>query len=278
MSSGSRKIPTAALALVLFVGVAGARPSLRAQAPASPGAKIWIDRRPAIEEYLRTADVVKLEKINVGVTGPRRAHMAPGGPVDMFTWKPIAPGRYKGYWESYKSEIAAYELDKLLALDMFPPAVERELEGELGAAVMWASPTKSFKQLGGLPRPPPAQLDRWNRQIVRAKMIDNLIANTDPNLGNWLVDPEWNIVLIDHSRAFTSTLKMTHKMTRIDADLWARMEGLDQNVLATVLSSWLPTDQIDSVLRRRDAMKTIIAALVAKRGEAAVFVRAPGPS
>jgi hypothetical protein len=42
---------------------------------------------------------------------------APGGPVDSFTWKPIAPGRYGGYWESYKSEIAAYEL--LREADLF---------------------------------------------------------------------------------------------------------------------------------------------------------------
>jgi len=277
MKPGFWKTATAAFALVFFVGLAGPRPSL-AQTPASPDAKIWTEQRSAIEEYLRTADVVKMDKIGVGVTNPRQAQTAPGGPVDRFTWKPIAPGRYKGYWESYKSEIAAYELDKLLALDMFPPAVERELDGELGAAVMWASPTKSFKQLGGVPRPPPQQLYRWNLQMIRAKMIDNLIANTDPNLGNWLVDPEWNIVLIDHSRAFTTTQKMTHTMTRIDADLWARMEALDQNGLAVVLGPWLPTDQIDALLRRRDAMKAIIAALVAKRGDAAVFVRAPGPS
>ena len=35
-----------------------------------------------------------------------------------------------GYWESYKSEIAAYELDKLLGLDMIPPTVERRVQGE----------------------------------------------------------------------------------------------------------------------------------------------------
>ncbi len=27
---------------------------------------------------------------------------------------------------------------------------------------------------------------------------------------------------MDHSRAFTSTQEMSHKMTRIDADLWSR--------------------------------------------------------
>ena len=277
MKRRHRKTPTAALTL-LCVALAGTLPHVRAQAPASPGAKIWIEQRATIEDYLRTADVVKMDTIGVGVTSPRRAHTAPGGPVDSFTWKPIMPGRYKGYWESYKSEIAAYELDKLLALDMFPPAVERKVDGDLGAAVMWASPTKSFKQLGGVPRPPAALIDRWNRQIIRAKMIDNLIANTDPNLGNWLVDPEWNIVLIDHSRAFTSTKKMTHEMTRIDADLWARIQALDREGLAAALGSWLSSGEIDWLLRRRDVMKTIIAALVAKRGETAVFVRPPGAS
>jgi hypothetical protein len=269
--------PGAALALVFLIALAGIPPSLRAQAPASSSAKIWIERRGAIEEYLRTADVVKIDQIGTGVTSPRRAYTAPGGPVDSFTWKPIRPGRYKGYWESYRSEIAAYELDKLLALDMFPPAVERTLDGDLGAAVMWASPTKSFKQLGGFPHPPPAQLARWNRQIIRAKMIDNLIANIDPNLGNWLVDPDWNVILIDHSRSFTNTRKMTHEMTRIDVELWARIQALDQKGLAAALGEWLSPDEIDWLLGRRATMKTIIDALVTQRGEAAVFVRAPGP-
>jgi hypothetical protein len=262
-----------AAAFVLVASLGGTLQHLRAQAPISQSARIWTEQRRDIEEYLRTADVVKIDKINVGVTTPRRAYTAPGGPVESFTWKPIAPGRYNGYWESYKSEIAAYELDKVLALDMFPPVVERKVDGQLGAAVMWVSPTKSFKQLGGIPRPPPAERERWNMQIIRAKMIDDLIANTDPNLGNWLVDPAWNIILIDHSRAFTSTQKMTHELTRIDADLWARMQALDQNGLAAALGAWLSKDEIDALLRRRDTMKTNIDKLVAKRGEAEVFVR-----
>jgi hypothetical protein len=38
--------------------------------------------------------------------------------------KAIRPGRQTGYWESYKSEMAAYELDKLLDLQMIPPTVD----------------------------------------------------------------------------------------------------------------------------------------------------------
>jgi hypothetical protein len=48
--------------------------------------------------------------------------------------------------------------------------------------------------------------------------------------------------------------------------------------LAVALGAWLSTDAIDSLLRRRDVMKTIIAGLVARRGEAAVFVRSSDPS
>jgi hypothetical protein len=36
------------------------------------------------------------------------------------TLKSIKPGRHKGFWESDKSEIAVYELDKLLDLKMVP--------------------------------------------------------------------------------------------------------------------------------------------------------------
>ena len=52
--------------------------------------------------------------------------------------------------------------------------------------------------------------------MARAKMFDNLINNRDPNLGNWLVDPAWNLILIDHTRAFAPGKDMVHKMNRIE--------------------------------------------------------------
>jgi hypothetical protein len=241
--------------------------------PAEASAKTWVDRRAEIEAYLTTAEVVKLVDIGTGVTNPKRAELAPGGPVAAMAWKAIQPGRYNGYWESYKSEIVAYELDKLLELDMIPPTVERRVRNDLGAAVMWASPTKSFKELGGPPSAPPAHLESWNRQIVRAKMFDNLIYNKDPNLGNWLVDPAWNLILIDHTRALTSGRDLVHKMTRIDAELWERMKGLTEESLTAAIGKWMGRGEIRSLLQRRDRMGEIIDKMVAEMGEARVFVR-----
>jgi hypothetical protein len=257
---------------LLLAPAAGAQ---QAAAPALETAKIWIGRTAELEDYLRTAKVVKMEEVSVGVTRPRRAYLEPGGPFDSLVWKPIKPGRYGGFFESYRSEIATYELDKLLGLEMVPPTVEKRVEGTLGAAVMWAAPTKSFKEMGGTgaPTPPPMYSAQFNRELVRAKMFDNLIANIDPNLGNWLVDPSWNLILVDHSRALTTDTRLVHKMTRIDQGLWVKMQTLTEEQLKTAIGAWVGGREIRAILERRKKLGEEIAKLVKASGPDAVFLK-----
>jgi len=231
---------------------------------AATNVKTWLDNPKEFEDYLRSAEVVSMEEIKVGVTHPRKAKLAPGGPFEAFAFKTIQPGRYEGYWESYKSEIAAYELDKLLGLGMVPPTVEKRVKGDTGAAVMWVSPTKSFKDLGGVPGqkgiagPSGLALVNWNRQLLRAKMFDDLIGNIDPNLGNWLVDPGWNLVLIDHTRAFTTTKELYHQLTQADPELWAKMKALDEASLTDAVGKWVGKGEIKAMLQRRDKMQQVL--------------------
>ena len=272
-----RRLQIAGLLLVVssapLVPQAPVATTAQATAETAASAKTWIDKRQEMEDYLRTVVVTKLEEIGLGVTRPRRAYLTPGGPFDRMAWKTIVPGIHSGYWESYKSEIAAYELDKLLGLEMIPPSVERQVHRESGAAIMWVSPAKSFKDLGGPPTAPSDKLTRWNRQLIQAKMFDNLIANIDPNLGNWLVDPAWNLILIDHTRSFTTKKEMVHEMTRIDHELWQRMKALTVESLTPPLKPWMGNREIRAIIERRDRMQTVIDKLVAAKGEAAVFVR-----
>ncbi len=249
-----------------------ATPPVVKAAAENTSAKTWLGSRDAIEAYIKTAPVVDIEDIKVGVTRPRRARLAPGGPVEYIAFKRVPPGRPSGYWESYRSEIAAYQVDKLLGLDMVPPTVERDLKGDRGAAVMWCSPTKSFKELNGVPDAPPGKVDMWNRQLVRAKMFDNLIGNIDPNLGNWLVDPAWNLVLIDHTRAFTSDKELPHKiMDRWDAELWDKMKALTLESLSQALQPWIGKGEIKAMLARRDRMQQVYDKLVATKGPSAII-------
>jgi hypothetical protein len=106
------------------------------------------------------------------------------------------------------------------------------------------------------------------------KMFDNLINNKDRNLGNLLVDDDWNVYLIDHSRAFIEGKTLPVEMTHVDRALWTRMLSLDEPTLTAVLGKWVDGRCRRALLARRDRMKVVIEAMVKSRGEEAVF---PGP-
>jgi hypothetical protein len=267
-----------ALSLCLLSATPHAQaPQPTAAAAADACARIWVGREAEFEQFLKTAKVKELKEVPVGVTRPSRAHLEPGGLAESMAWKQIDPGMKNGFYESYRSEVAAYELDKFLGLGMVPPTVEREVDRKVGAAVLWATPTRSFKDLGGapgqggIPGPPPARIATWTRQIVRAKMFDNLIANKDPNLGNWLVDPDWHLLLIDHSRSFTGLKTLVHKMDNIDGPLWDKFVALDEASLTAAIGKWVGRGELRAILDRRDRMKQEIDRLVKAKGESVIY-------
>jgi hypothetical protein len=212
--------------------------------------KTWLGREPQIEQHLKTAQIVTLEDIGTGVTKPKRARLVPDTPFSSLTWKVLPPGERDGYWESYKSEIAAYELDKLLGLDMVPPAVERQIDGETGAAIMWIDGVKSVKDLGGKVPSGPA----WDKPIRRMLMFDNLIGNPDRNSGNILVGAPGELILIDHSRAFTTDRSLERKIARVDGELWDRIAAVTPTQLSAVLNPWMRSASVDALLDRRKRM------------------------
>jgi hypothetical protein len=58
--------------------------------PLPETARIWPGRAAELEDYLRMAEVIKMEGVSVGVTKPRRAYLKPRGPFDSLVWKPIS--------------------------------------------------------------------------------------------------------------------------------------------------------------------------------------------
>lgn len=253
----------------LLASILVASAVLAAQEPVSVAVP-WFDAPDKIAEYIRTASIQKVEAIPVGVTKPQRAIFTPGGPVSSVVVKDLRPGRRSGYWESYQSEIAAYEMDRLLDLNMVPPTVERRVNGNLMSAQMFVENCVWLKTLKGQQPPNVAQ---WNRQVHRQRVFDNLIANIDRNEGNLLVlrTPEWHLVLVDHSRCFTGTKKLTFEMTRIDRQLFERLKTLDAATLEARIGK-LTVDGVGTVLQRRDAIVRHFEQLAATKGDAQVFI------
>ena len=228
----------------------------------------WLANAAAIEAHLKNADVDSMEDIGVGVTHPRRAHLKPSEPVESLVWKVLPPGMRGGFWESYKSEVAAYELDKLLDMHMVPPAVERRIDGDVGAAVMWVPGLKSVKDLGG--KVPTGAV--WGKPLRKMLMFDNLISNSDRNAGNIMVGQPGELILIDHSRAFVTSTTLPKKIERVDAGLWARMQALTREDLVRVLGPWIDDEAIDAMLERRARMVSDVDKLVKKKGRPSVII------
>lgn len=233
------------------------------------GSKVWIGREAEFEQFLREAKFARFEEVPVGVTKPVRGFFEAGGLAASAVFKVLPPGRPKGYFESHKSEVAAYELDKMMGLGMVPPTVERRgKNNDTGSTQLWVENCVLLKTKDPNTAP---DIFRWNRQVWRQRVWDNLIANIDRNAGNLLVDPEWNLVLIDHSRAFTRSEQMPFQMTRIDRPFFAALKALNEADLEAKLGPWL-TDGPKPLLKRRDKIVQHFEKLIKDKGEPLVLV------
>ncbi len=270
----------AALAVLLAGATLVARPAPPSVVPtlvqdaAATCSLTWPAHRAEIEACLRECEIDRVEELKIGVTKPKRVFFKAGSAVASAAWKPLRPGRYNGYWESYKSEIAAYEMDKLLGMDLVPPTVERRgPDGDLGAMVYWIENVHSWD-----PKNQPEVADQfaWGRQIIRMKMLDQLIANIDRNQGNLIYDDDFHLFLIDHSRAFTSEKNITKMPSpgQIDGVIWDKMETMTFDELKGALGEWMLGDgEIRALIERRDRMKKYIDKMVKDKGARYVFIR-----
>lgn len=235
------------------------------------------------EEFLRTAEVLHMEDIPVGVTNPYKATLKKGDLTLHAAWKTIdteqrieqLDGRVPeiGFRDSYKHEIAAYELDKLLGLELVPPTVERKIGGEKGSLQLWVEGVMTDTERRKRKIQPPDPQD-WNDQMFTIRLFLQLTHDTDyNNVSNLLVDPDFRIYAIDFSRAFRlqRTLRKEESLSRFSKTVVDRLSTLDEQLVKEKLKPWLTKGQIKSLLIRKDEILKVVKERVAERGEAAVM-------
>lgn len=226
---------------------------------------------PVLEDILETGEVVAIEDMGTGANKPMKVTLRKQGRTANGVWKPIKRGPREEAWESYQAEVAAYELDKMLGLQMVPPTVEREIQGLKGSLQLWVEGCRSFQEAraeapGGV---------AWDRTMSRMKVFDNLISNWARSDRDFMVDPEWNVLLIDHSQAFLSTNELSAKPEQVpaifDKRLMERLRSLQSDVLQMRFGRMLLDPQVRAILGRRDALLTLMEKLIAEKGESAVL-------
>ena len=236
-----------------------------------------------MEHFLKTAKIVSQKKLDTGTTGTLKAELSDGKLthevhiqcLDIYkpVWKGAEGTTEKNFRDSYKFNIAAYKLAKLLGFETVPMSVERQIDGKLCSVTWWVDNVwlvEVERRDKGIK--PPAT-DEWVNQLNAIRVFDQLIYNTDRNQGNLLITPEWKVWMIDHTRAFRTykTLLKADNLKRIDTGLLGALKSLNTVTLKRELGPWLRAEEIAAILARRDAILRYFEQQVREKGEEAVI-------
>ena len=235
------------------------------------------------EQFLLTAKIVRVRDLSQGITNSQRATLTKDGfthdahiqTIDEF--KPVyetAMGMELNFRDSYRYNIAAYRLARLLRLGMVPPSVERKVKGRSAAVTWWVDDVlmtelQRFQKKIDVP-----DSTSWNPQMHIVRVFDQLIYNTDRNLGNLVITNNWKLWMIDHTRAFRlmNTLRTPSDLVKCDRELLSRLRALDEPTLRNAIpKEYLSDAELRALLARRDRIVEHFTKLIAEKGEEEVL-------
>jgi hypothetical protein len=244
-----------------------------------------IAQREEWEEYLKTADIVKSELIGEGVTKPWKLYLKKGTLEKKAAWK--NPEVKQGdFIDSWKYEIAAYRLDKLIGLNMVPITIEREFKGKKGALSLWADSKYNGLEIAenNIPIPDWALKQTDDMKYI-TRFWDSLIANDDRTQENYRFTEDWRTIIIDHSRAFRSNKENMEKLMcgangikrkddggpyliqRVPRALFEKIKALDLAGLKQAVGSYLTDQEVEAIIARKPLLIKEIGEMIKKNGE-----------
>lgn len=246
----------------------------------------------AAETFLKTAQITAIKDFSSkGITKKQRVTLTSGDITADAVFKTVDEYHVKtkltsghtvlGMRDSYRNEIAAYELAKLLGLDFVPPTVERKIHDHTGALILWVNGAMTEWHRLKVEKIKPPDIVAWNNQMSTIRLFMHLTWDTDyNNISNLLIDQNWKLWKIDSSRAFLPSPKLRREasLVRFSRPFLAALEGLTRARLDEVLGPWLRPEQLDGLWARRTAILEVARRRVAQHGEAAVLYGGSEPA
>jgi hypothetical protein len=269
------------LVVLLLTGLSCPPLAYAQTAAAAPAPELSVEQ---IKTFLKNARVIRTRTTDKGITAPKRLTLSDGVTTHDAVFQAIdeykqvanlsggrgrAPSTELRFVDSYKYNIAAYELARLLDLDhMMPVYVERRVNGMLGS-ISWFVPTMMDEGERLKKKLQPPNPNEWNNQMYRMRAFSSLVRDTDRNLTNVLVSPEWKVVMIDFSRGFRLQHELQHlaDLNKIDRRLLAKLESLSKPAVKEATKDFLSSGELDAVMVRRDLLVAHFKQKIAELGE-----------
>jgi len=219
------------------------------------------DSADDIEDYLRKAGVGTIVRgAQRGRTEPWTIILDDGHAVRRAIFKYVDRRRPSALPDSYIYEIAAFELSKLLGLDIVPRVVERQIEGSKGslqAFVENAVPEAVRRQNGP---EPPAPL-KFGEALETIKIFAMLVNDACENFEDTLVETgTWQVFRVDFSEAFgpSPELRPDCILAFCPDELGTKLRDLDDRVIGQKLAPYLNKEEIEALIRRKGRLVRVL--------------------
>jgi hypothetical protein len=153
-----------------------------------------------------------------------------------------------------------------------PVYVERRWNGQLGS-ISWFVPSLMDESERLKKKVQPPHPTDWNQQMYRMRVFSSLVRDTDRNLTNVLITPEWKVMMIDFTRAFRLQPELQHvkDLPKIDRKLFEKLAALDRDTVKKATGDMLTKNEIDAMMVRRDLLIAHFKQLIAELGEEKVL-------
>jgi hypothetical protein len=229
------------------------------------------------EEHLRTAPIITVAKTETtGRTSAWKVYLNGGRSASRAIFKYVNRQRPTLLPSSYRYELAAYELSKLLGAALIPPTVEREIDGIKGSLQCYCEGviSEAARSRKGIV---PSDVRVLQDALSEVGILENLTYNPREDASDVLVNTsDWTVWRVDFSEAFSpeTTLLADSPFSRCSKGLFQKLKTLTDEEFAACLGTYLNDDEIKAFLARKRLVLDKLETLIKEKGETAVlFVR-----
>jgi hypothetical protein len=226
-----------------------------------------------IEKFLSRSTPQVVVPGAAGRTDPWRVRLESGGITRWAQFKYINRPRPEPIPDSFKYELAAYELNKYLGLSFVPPTVERTINdtaGSLQAFLENVIRESDIKRANFQPADPEA----FDRAMADLKVFENLVYDSCENERDTLIQKDTGkIYRVDFSEAFAAQNGTIPgcEILRCSRRLYQRLQEWDQDKVRTLLAPYLNEEETRALHARQDSIIQMIKKQIEERGESAVL-------
>ncbi|MBL8205116.1 MAG: hypothetical protein JNM09_12860 [Blastocatellia bacterium] len=236
-----------------------------------------------MKAFLLSAKVIKEKQTSKGITAPSRLTLSDGVMTHDAGFQTIDESKTKmefasggtemNFRDSYKFNLAAYDLACMLGLgQMMPVTVERKIGGKTGSLTWWLKVQMDEADRMKKKITPPYP-ESWNEQMHRIRVFTQLVYDMDRNLTNLLIGPQWQLYMIDFTRAFRvhQQLKNEKDLVKCDRRLLDNLRKLDARQIEQAMKPYLNSSEIKAITVRRGKIVAHFEKLIAQKGEKEVL-------